>query len=166
MKMLQKLSNFLMIVSMVLLGACSNDDDGGGGGSTAGYHVTAKVDGESYSNSSLFAPSAIITNGVLNIQSSDNSGNAIQIQVPNYSGPGTYNSGNNNIMNGYINYLKAGASIGQFQNFTSVRGDGVVVITSETDTEIEGTFSGTAFENVDNSTQSVEITDGSFRAEL
>src|SRR5690606_38271382 len=165
MKILQKLGSYVLVASMVVLGSCNNDD-GGGGGSTSGYHVNAKVDGQDYSNSNLFAPSAIITNGILNIQSSDNSGNAISIQVPNYTGLGTYNSGNNNIMNGYINYMKAGATIGQFTSYTSVRGDGVVTITEETDTEVVGTFSATAFENVDNSTNSVEITEGSFRADL
>src|SRR5690606_11581471 len=114
------------IVAALFLTACSDDNGGGGGGTPAGFHLKAKVDGDNYSNSSMFEPMAMIQGGTLIIQSSDNSGNSIQINVAGYDGVGTYENGNNDVMNGYINYLEMGATIGQYTTYTSVRGDGVV----------------------------------------
>ncbi len=164
MKTIKSVSVFLF-VSALMLTSCSSDDSSGGG-TPAGLHLKAKIDGQNYSNSEHFDPMAIINSGILMIQSSDNSGNSIQIQVTNYNGEGTYNSGSNNLLNGYINYMKAGATIGQYTTYTSVRGTGQVIITKVTDTEITGTFTATAKENVDGSTASVVITEGSFRAEI
>ncbi|HEX8268304.1 MAG TPA: hypothetical protein VF581_00315 [Flavobacterium sp.] len=156
----------IMATSLFLAG-CSGDDDNGGGGDTpSGFHVNAKINGVSYGNSEYFEPTAVIASNTLMIQSSDNSGNSIQIQISNYDGPGTYESGNNNVLNGYINYLDMGETVGQYTSYTSVRGDGVVEITEVSDTEVRGTFSATAYENVENATNSVEITEGTFRAEI
>lgn len=168
MKKLQAFKMFAktgFIAAALFLTACS-DDDNGGGGTPAGFHLKAKVGGANYSNSDLFEPMAVLTNNVLMIQSSDNNGDAIQIQITNFDGVGTYESGNNNLLNGYINYMDMGATIGQFTSYTSVRGDGIVEITEITDTEVKGTFSATVFENVDGSTNSIEITDGTFRAAI
>ncbi|MEN0081436.1 hypothetical protein [Flavobacterium lindanitolerans] len=154
-----------MCLLATILFSCSSDDSGGGSNS-GGFSLTAKVNGANYSNSNYFDPMAVITNNILVIQSSDNGGNSIQIQVMNYNGTGSYTSGNNNLMAGYINYLKAGATVGQFKTFTSVRGDGLVEITEVTDTYVKGTFSATAPENVSNSTESVEITEGTFKAKI
>ena len=154
-----------MCLLATILFSCSSDD-GGGGSNSGGFSLTAKVNGANYSNSNYFDPMAVITNNILVIQSSDNGGNSIQIQVMNYNGVGSYTSGNNNLMAGYINYLKAGATVGQFKTFTSVRGDGLVEITEVTDTYVKGTFSATAPENVSNSTESVEITEGRFKAKI
>ncbi len=169
MKKLQAIKMFAktgFIAAALFLTACSDDNDGGGGGTPSGFHLKAKVDGDNYSNSSMFEPMAMIQGGTLIIQSSDNSGNSIQINVANFDGVGTYENGNNNVMNGYINYLEMGATIGQYTTYTSVRGDGVVEITEVSETEVKGTFSATAFENVENSTNSVEITNGTFRAAI
>lgn len=154
----------MCILATVFLFSCSSDDSEDSG--SGSFSLKAKVDGANYSNSSLFNPMAVIVSNTLMIQSSDNDGNSIQIQVPNFDGEGTYTSGNNDLMAGYINYLEAGASIGQFRTFTSVRGDGTVEITEVTDTYVKGTFSATAPENIENPTESVEITQGTFKAEI
>lgn len=154
----------MCLLATAFLFSCSSDDSDGG--SSGGFSLKAKVNGANYSNSNLFDPMAVITNGMLMIQSSDNNGNSIQIQVTNYEGVGSYASGNNNLMAGYINYLKAGATVGQFRTFTSVRGDGLVEITEVTDTYVKGTFSATAPENIQNPTESVEITEGTFKAKI
>ncbi len=156
-KQLLKISFFLALFT-----ACSSDD-GGTSTSGANYHVTAKIDGNSYSNSNYFEPLFSGANGVVVIQSSDNSGNSIQIQIQNYQGEGTYISGNNNIQDGYINFMKAGSTIGQFTTYTSVRGTGEVIVTAASDTEISGTFKATAYQNETGSTNKVEITQGSFK---
>ena len=145
--------------------ACSDDDDNGGSSTPAGYYLTAKVDGQNYSNSNLFDPTAVVAGGMLMIQSSTNSGDAIQIQIPNYTGPGTYNSGNNDLTAGFVNFMDMGATVGQFTSYTSVRGTGQVIVTEDTAEKVEGTFTATAFENVEGSTNDVAITQGSFRAE-
>lgn len=154
----------LCILTATFLFSCSSDDSDGI--SSGGFSLKAKVDGANYSNSSFFDPMAVIANNTLMIQSSDNNGNAIQIQVTNYEGIGSYTSGNNNLLAGYINYLKAGATVGQFRTFTSVRGDGNVEITEVTDTYVKGTFSATAPENIENPTETVEITQGTFKAKI
>ncbi|HEY0047050.1 MAG TPA: hypothetical protein VGB44_10105 [Flavobacterium sp.] len=169
MNTLQKLKRIgkIGIVAMALVVAsCSDDDDNGGGGGTPdGYFLTAKVDGNNYSNSEFFEPSVIMQGNMLMIQSSNNSGDAFQIQIPNYNGVGTYNSGNNDLTQGYINYSDM-LTIPNMVSYTSVRGTGQVIITEVSDTEIEGTFTATAIENVENSTNDVAITDGKFRVEI
>lgn len=144
--------------------ACSSDDSSPvDPGSSSEFYVNAKVDGTNYSNSNYFAPTAMVTSGVLMIQSSTDAGNSIQIQIMNYNGKGTYTSGNNDLTKGYVNFLKKGSGM-SFQTFTSVRGTGTVEITEVTDAYIKGTFTATAKENVESSTASVTITEGSFKA--
>jgi len=144
--------------------SCSSDSDGGG--SDTGFYLKAKIDGANYANSSSFEPMATIAGGTLNIQSSNDGGDAIQIQVPNYTGVGTYNSGNNDLTQGYVNYLDTNLSAGTFVSYTSVRGTGQVIVTEVTDTAIKGTFTATVIENEDGSTNDKAITNGTFRVEL
>lgn len=163
MKAVKLIGKSLFLALSFLALSCSSDSDGGGG-TPSGYYLTAKVDGANYSNSDLFEPTASEAGSTLMIQSSNNSGDSFSIVINNYHGPDTYNSGNNDITPGYINYLDAGASIGEFTSYTSVRGDGQVIITAEDDTKVEGTFTATVFENEDGSTNDKEVTNGSFRA--
>ncbi len=153
-------SIFAVIAALTI--SCSSDDNGSGGNS--GFFLTAKVNGQNYS--SFVTPTAVSVAGMLMIQSSASSGNSIQIQVANYTGIGTYTSGNNDLTDGYINYLLLGSTPTSFQTFTSVRGTGTVEITEVTETSISGTFSATAPENIPGSTNQVSITEGSFKAEL
>lgn len=83
----------LSVFSFALV-SCSNDEDDPNN-QTSGHFLKASVDGASYS--SYVEPTAVITNGILNLQSSDSKGNSIQIQITNYTGTGTYTSGNNDI---------------------------------------------------------------------
>ena len=153
---------FLFSTVLLSLNACRDDDDDDGG-NTNGLHLKAKIDGREYS--SYVEPTAIVTAGMLNLQSSDSSGNSIQFQIPNYSGAGTYNSGGNNLLNGYINYSKM-VSVGNIVAYTSVRGSGKIIITEASATQIKGTFTATAFENVSGSSNKVEITEGTFTAKI
>lgn len=162
MKTLKTLFSAAILSGAVLLSSCSGDDGGGSGGGS-GYYLTAKVDGSNYK--SYVEPTAVIAGGMLMIQSSTSAGDAIQIQVANYNGVGTYNSGNNNLSNGYINFMDMG-SPGQFVSYTSVRGSGTVEITAVDDTTVTGTFTATAKENVENPTDEVSITNGKFRAKI
>jgi len=164
MKTLRKLSVLTLCflsISLVLT-SCRKDDDGGGG-SSSGYSLTAKVDGNAYK--SYVDPTGVIGSGTLTIQSSDTGGNSIQIQIPNYTGKGTYNSGGNDITKGYINYMKM-VSIGSVTTYTSVKGSGTVEITEASDTQVKGTFKATAVKNESGSTEKVEITEGTFTAKI
>jgi|SRR5690606_34307361 len=167
MRTLKSISKVLLVAfSLAIAVSCDNDDDnGGGGGGGNGVYLRAKVNGQNWSNSSLVEPSATLNMGILNILASNNSGDAFNIQIPNFTGEGTYNNGNNDLMAGYINYMDMG-SVGQFTSYTSVRGEGQVIVTEVTETHIKGTFTATAPENIENPVQSVTITNGEFRIAL
>lgn len=151
----------LSVFSFALL-SCNNDDDDSGS-SSSGHFLKASVDGANYN--SYVEPTAVITNGILNLQSSDSNGNSIQIQIANYTGTGTYASGNNDITKGYINYLNM-VSMGNVKSYTSVWGTGSVEIKEITSSSVKGTFTATAYENVSGSTNKVEITSGDFAAKI
>lgn len=165
MKTSRKLSFLLIgLISLsVIFNSCRKDDDESENKSASGPHLSAKVNGSEYK--SYVDPTGVAAGGMLVIQSSDTSGNSIQIQIANYNGKGTYNSGGNNLTKGYINYMKM-ISIGNMKTYTSVRGTGKVEITEASATEVKGTFTATAFENVSGSTDKVDITEGTFTAKI
>jgi hypothetical protein len=165
MNKLKSIGKILLLATVFVAASCSSDDDNNNNVPvvpSGNYFVKAKVDGADYANSPYVTPAATLNAGTLNIQSSTSSGNSIQIQIPNYNGEGTYLSGSNNLAYGYINFSRLGPGF-SFHSFTSVRGAGEVVVTSVTDTEIEGTFHAIAPENDDDSTDEVQITEGTFK---
>lgn len=166
MKTLKTLSSFLILTLAVAFStSCSSDSDGGGG-EPDGNYVTAKIDGASFRNSDMVDPSATVNAGTLNILASTDTGDNINIQIPNFNGVGTYNNGNNNLMAGYINYMDiVTISPPTFVSYTSVRGVGQIVVTESDATHIKGTFTATVFENVDGSTNDKAITEGKFNIE-
>lgn len=165
MNKLKSIGKILLLASVFVAASCSSDDDNNNNVPvvpTGNYFVKAKVDGADYANSPYVTPAATLNGGTLNIQSSTSSGNSIQIQIPNYTGEGTYLSGSNNPAYGYVNFTRLGPGFA-FHAFTSVRGAGEVVVTSVTATEIEGTFHAIAPENDEDSTDEVQITEGTFK---
>ena len=165
MKTFRKLSFLLIgLISLsVIFNSCRKDDDEGDDKSTSGLHLNAKVNGGEYK--SYVEPTGVATGGMLVIQSSDSNGNSIQIQIANYNGKGTYNSGGNDLTKGYINYMKM-VSIGNMKTYTSVRGTGKVEVTEASTTEVKGVFTATAYENISGSTDKVDITEGTFTAKI
>lgn len=141
--------------------SCNKDDDNNAWvpASSGDYYMKSKVDGSDYNNSAFFAPTATLNAGVLMIQSSTDGGNSIQIQIPNFDGEDIYISGDNNLANGYINYM----TLSPLRTYTSVRGSGTVEVTEVTETYIKGTFSAVAPENQETPTASVTITEGEFK---
>jgi len=163
MNTLKSISKMLLLATVILTVSCNKDDDAAPVIPGAGtYFVKAKVDGTDYANSPYVSPAGTLSGGTLNIQSSTSGGNSIQIQLPNYHGEGTYLSGSNNLAYGYINFSRMGPGF-TFHTYTSVRGAGEVVITSATDAVIEGTFHAIAPENDEDSTDEVQITEGTFK---
>lgn len=152
----------IMVAAVLAFVSCNKDDDNNTwvpAGGSGEYYMKSKVDGNDYNNSAFFAPSATLNSGVLMIQSSTDVGNSIQIQIPNFDGVGTYNSGSNNLANGYINYL----TLSPLRTYTSVRGSGTVEVTEVTETYIAGTFSAVAPENDETPSATVTITEGEFK---
>ena len=155
------LSKMILFAAVFAFTSCSKDDDNNTyyPPVSGDYYMNGKVDGNNYNNSAYFAPTATLNSGTLMIQSSTDGGNSIQIQITNFDGEGTYISGNNNLANGYINYM----TLTPFKTYTSVRGNGTVEITEMTETYIKGTFSAVAPENAENATASVTLTEGNFK---
>jgi len=164
MKTLKSISKMMLLTAVFAFVSCSKDDDNNTPviPPAGNYFVKAKVDTGDYANSPYVTPAATFNAGTMMIQSSGATGNAMQIQIPNYNGVGVYNSGNNNLSNGYINFSKMGSGF-TYKTYTSVRGSGTVEITAVTATEIEGTFSAYAPENQDGWTTAVEISEGTFK---
>jgi len=163
MNTLKSISKMLLLATVILTVSCNKDDDAAPVVPGAGtYYVKGKVDGANYANSAYVTPAGTLSGGTLTIQSSGDTGNSMQIQIPNYHGEGTYLSGSNNLAYGYINFSRMGPGF-TFHTYTSVRGAGEVVITSATEAVIEGTFHAIAPENDEDSTDEVQITEGTFK---
>lgn len=165
MKTITKLSFAFLLFASLGFVACSDDDndDGGGGGTPTGEFVSAKVNGQDFASSTLFdAVAASNPNSTtLMVQGSDNSGKAIQIMILSFDGTGTYNLSNQ--VNGQMLYTIASP----FASYSSAAGgnaSGEVNITMVDDTKVEGTFSFTGRKVEEGSTETVTVTEGSFRA--
>lgn len=153
----------MLLATSIAFVSCSKDDDAAPVVPIESqYYVKAKVDDGNYANSAYAAPAATLNAGTLMIQSSGDTGNSMQIQIPNYAGEGTYQSGSNDLSSGYINFSRLGAGF-TYKSYTSVRGTGTVEITSVSATEIEGTFTAYAPENEEDWTEAVQITEGTFK---
>lgn len=146
----------------VLSTSCSGDDGGSGGG---GAGLTAKVDGASFKS---YVAQAMNQGGALIIQSSDKQGKSIQIMIMDFDGVGTYQSGGDDLMSGYIQYTGA-IDINNpmaVDVYTSVRGTGTVEVTEINDEGVKGTFTATAVLNEEGATDDVAITSGKFNVKF
>lgn len=171
MKTLKNTFRILFLTLAIGFTSCSSDDDNaGGGGSAGGEHFTAKIDGANFAAStdpaSLIGGTVSTSNGmtIATAQGSTNTGDFINFSIINYAGPGTYTTGDvltnsNMIMYGKISPIGTWASNG----VVSIVGiaPGEIVITSDSDNVLEGTFS---FEGYNADAQSSKmITEGSFK---
>jgi hypothetical protein len=105
MKTLQIKTIFAILICTTLFLSCSNDDDDSSGGGDE--YLTAKVAGVNFEASKDPATiiGATISNGILVVQGGDNNGNTISFQVANYTGTGTYKTGDNLTNSNQILYL-------------------------------------------------------------
>jgi hypothetical protein len=151
-----KILVFFLSVSMFVSCSDSSDEDLG---IDAEGSLTAKVDGNDFASLSV-AVGATVSNGVAAIQGSNSVGEYIRINIFNYSGVGTYVTGDaltntNSIQYGTIDPVAAWVS-------TFDLGSGTIEVTGETDTTITGTFSFTGINSNDSSSKTV--TEGQFSA--
>ena len=160
MKTITKLSYAFFLCASLSLVSCS-DDDGGSTGGSAEY-VKAKIDGDNFSSSGMFVSATNPMEGVLMIQGSDDSGAFIQISLMNFDGEGTYDVSNQ--LNGYAQY----GTVNPVATFNSAMGNGAtgeVVITESTETHVKGTFEFTGRRTQDGTPETVEVTNGEFKAQ-
>ena len=170
MRDLKKFVLILTTISLVTFTSCSSNDDGDSNNASGDEYITAKIGGTDWSASQDPATiiGATISNGVLAVQGGDNSGNTISFQVSNYTGVGTYNTGDSITNTSQIMYLTvtpvatwasslASAALGTLPA-------GIIEVTAEDGTTVEGTFSFEGYNASDMTTKN--ITQGKFKAVL
>ncbi|QNM84668.1 hypothetical protein H9W90_10715 [Polaribacter pectinis] len=153
MKTLQKI--LLFISATVLISCSATDNDLGVSGEGS---FSAKVNGEEFISLSV-SVGATVANNVLAVQGSKSSGEFIRLNIMNYTGVGTYKTGDavtnaSSMIYGTINPVASWTS-------TFNIGSGTVIVTEETATTVTGTFS---FEGVNTNAGNKTITEGKFSA--
>lgn len=146
---------FMTLIACVAMMACSsNSDDAGSGGKS----LSAKIDGADFVANSITI-GATITNNVLVIQGGKSNGETIRANIMNYTGAGTYTTGNSLSNASSMNYI----TLTPVATWTSTFniGSGTLVVSSDTGSKIEGTFN---FQGV-NGGASKSITNGKFSIE-
>jgi len=144
--------------------ACNNDDDANDSNdptaNTAAEFLTAKVDGVDFSAMEI-SVTATTSNNVLSLVGGDSSGNTFQFAMQNYTGVGTYITGdvitNSNAMS-YITVTPVALWTSTFDT-----GTGTLEVTADDGSVIEGTFEFLGYK--DASTR-ILFSDGAFKANI
>jgi hypothetical protein len=170
-----------LCLSVILASCSSSDDDNGGDGDNGGAggaeYLTAKIAGNDWAAStdiaSLIGAETGTSNGttVMTIQGSTNDGDYIQIVIQNYDGEGTYTTGDD-IQN--TNSLSYGELVGTtgidlwsngfISALISGVGTGQIVVESDSNGVISGTFTFNGYNAADESTKNVTV--GKFKANI
>jgi len=168
MRKLNQMMLLVMTIVLVTFTSCSSDDDNGGG--SGDEFLTATIDGSSYAAAQ--SPAVIVgaqsTNGILAVQGGTNEGNTISMAISNYSGVGTYTTGDNISNNNFIQYLTISGTTPT--TWASGLGSaaaggimpGTIEVTSDDGTTVEGTFSFDGYNAADMTTK--VVTNGKFKA--
>ena len=181
MKTIKKTIYITFLCLSVILASCSSDDDNGGtgedGGTGGAEYLTAKVAGSDWAAStdiaSLIGAETATTNGitVMIIQGSTNDGDYIQIVIQNYDGPGTYSTGDDINNTNSLSYgeLIGTTGIDLWSNgfITAILGGigaGEIVVESDADGVVAGTFTFKGYNADDESTKNVTL--GKFKANI
>ncbi|TBN00871.1 hypothetical protein EYD45_13680 [Hyunsoonleella flava] len=171
MRNLKQIMLFVMVGLLLAFTSCSKDDDGNGGGAANGDEfVTVKIDGANFSASMDPASliSAVVSNGVLAVQGSTNDGKYVTIRVFNYSGAGTYRTGDaaSNASTLMYGEVLTDPTDGWISNGIVALGNsaatGTLTVNSDDGSTVEGTFSFTGYNGKDMTTKS--FTEGKFKA--
>lgn len=154
----------LMTLSLVTVTSCNNDDDGDSEeNNPTGEHLTTKIDGTAWAATTSFdTTAATINSDVFALQGSDEVGNAIRINLFNYTGAGTYQTGDNLNNTSSISYVSISPVASWMSTFNI--GSGTINITTEDGSIAEGTFTFEGYNADDMTTKS--FTDGSFKANI
>ena len=160
-----------MTVSLVTFTSCSSDDNNDEGNNGDEF-LTATIDGASYEAAQ--SPAVIVgaqsVNGVLAVQGGTNTGNTISMAISNYTGVGTYTTGDSVMSSNFIQYLTiSGTTPNTWASSlaTAALGTlmaGTIEITSDDGTTVEGTFTFEGYNASDMTTKMV--TNGEFKAKF
>ena len=181
MKTIKKTIYVTFLCLSVILASCSSDDDNGGdsddGGNGGAEYVTAKVAGSDWAAStdlaSLIGAETGTSNGntVMTIQGSTNDGDYIQIVIQNYNGEGTYTTGDDIQNTNSLSYgeLVGTTGIDLWSNgfITAILGGigaGEIVVESDSNGVISGTFAFKGYNATDESTKNITV--GKFKANI
>jgi len=180
MKTIKKTIYISFLCLSVILASCSSDDDGGDGGTGGGSgaeFLTAKVDGSDWAASTdfetLIGAETATSNGttVMTIQGSINSGDYIQIVISNYNGTGTYTTGDDIQNTNSLSYgeLVGTTGINLWSNgfLTAILGGigaGEIIIESDANGVVTGSFNFKGYNADDESTKNITV--GEFKANI
>jgi len=148
----------LFYCSLILIGMASckkNEDTKVTGGS-----MSAKVDGKDFT--ATLATQGTKTSGVLTIAGTGSDGQ-INIVIMSYSSPGTFQLGGSATNPNNSSYTTTKLPIVSYSNMVG-QGTGQIVIASEKDGYVEGTFNFTAKNPSSGAT--VNVTEGKFKVKL
>lgn len=172
MRKLNQIMLLVMTISLVTFASCSSDDDNGGGSGSGDEFLTASIDGSSFAAAQ--SPAVIVgaqsVNGVLAVHGGTNDGTTINFAINNYTGVGTYITGDNISNTDFIQYLSISGTTPSTwaSGLSSAAAGGVtpgtIEITSDDGTTVEGTFSFDGYNAADMSTKTV--TNGEFKAKF
>jgi hypothetical protein len=172
MRKLNQIMLLIMSISLVSFTSCSSDDDNGGGSGSGDEFLTATVDGASYAAAQ--SPSVIVgaqsVNGVLAVQGGTNNGTTINFAINNYTGVGTYTTGDNITNTDFIQYLSISGTTPSTwaSGLSSAAAGGIspgtIEITSDDGTTVEGTFSFDGYNAGDMTTKAIR--NGEFKAKF
>ena len=175
MKTIKKVMILLLGVTVIGLTGCSNDDnaDGVGSGSAASGTLSANVGGTSYQSMEISSSATVADLGnskSLVIIATNSDGNAFNMSVFGYTGPGTYKlTGADVIITNTASYTETNVDLNNPLNSTTeiwsapydATEVGTIIVTEETDSKIKGTFSFMC-KNVNGDNSVKDITDGAF----
>ena len=168
----------VICLSLVFTGCSKNNDDNGvaaGGAAGGGEFFTATIAGAGFAAStdiaSLIGGTVSTSNGmtVATGQGSTNSGSFINFNIIGYSGPGTYTTGDaltntNLIQYGELNGTTPSVWGSGLATVVLGLSPGEIVITSDANDVLEGTFSFEGYNGSDMTSKMV--TAGSFKITL
>ncbi|MFK5983639.1 MAG: DUF6252 family protein [Flavobacteriaceae bacterium] len=181
MKTIKKTIYISFLCLSVILSSCSSDDDNNGDGDNGGTggaeYLTAKVDGSNWAASTdfetLIGAETATANGTTNmiIQGSINSGDYIQIVISNYNGTGTYITGDDIQNTNSLSYgeLVGTTGIDLWSNgfLTAILGGigaGEIVVESDANGIVTGSFNFIGYNANDESTKNITV--GEFKANI
>lgn len=145
---------FVCIIAPLLF-ACKKDSDNN---TPTGNAMTAKVDGAAWSASLAVQGNKSAGTPVVLTLAGTGSGSQINLSVVNYNGPGTYS-----VSNG-LTAVYTNTSTLEVYTATQGLGSGSLVVSSESNGLVQGTFSFTAASTGGGASKN--ITEGSYRIQL
>lgn len=172
MKTLKKSILLLMAVMAVNLTSCKKDDDGGEDPQGGVGTFSAKVDGNSFSGMQGTVTARVTNSGAgqaLAVSGGTSQSENLQMIITSFDGEGTYDLNFINI--GTYSYLPDPGNpdpntVVVYSTVGTGNGNnGTLKVSSYDGNTIKGTFSFTGY-NLDNTSQSVSVTDGQFNIEV